>query len=116
MPAHNAFSRSEEARYIKVGIEAEIKRLQARLSELNGAGGAPASNGAVRKRRTMSVEARKRISEAAKRRWAQREAAATPATSEASEVNAEAPRRPGRPKGSGKKRGRKPGRLAEQSA
>jgi hypothetical protein len=50
-----------------IAVKKQIERLEAQLGKLAGAA-APAA--APRKRRKMSAEARKRISAAAKARWA----------------------------------------------
>jgi hypothetical protein len=57
------------------GIDEEIGRLQQIRSLLAG-GGSGVGNGKKKKRRTMSAEARKRIGDAQRKRWAKQKKAA----------------------------------------
>ena len=52
-----------------LALKTKIERLEAKLQSLAG-GSSVASNGPVRKRRTMSAAARRKISLAQKARWA----------------------------------------------
>ena len=116
MATHNAISREEESRFIRVGIQAEIDRLQARLAALNGADvNSPSSSGngteaPRKKRRKMSAEARARIAEATRRRWALRKGGESTIPSGPVTAHAEEKPRRGRPRKNAAKPGRKPGR------
>lgn len=58
-----------------LAVKKQIERLQAKLEKLAGAASPAAVAAAPRKRRRMSAAGRKRISEAAKARWAKLRAA-----------------------------------------
>lgn len=58
-----------------LALKKQIERLEAMLSKLAGAAAPAAAKSAPRKRRKMSAEARRRISVAAKARWAKFRAA-----------------------------------------
>jgi hypothetical protein len=58
-----------------LAVKKQIERLQAKLEKLAGAASPAAAAAAPRKRRRMSAAGRKRISEAAKARWARLRAA-----------------------------------------
>lgn len=58
-----------------IAVKRQIERLEAQLEKLVGATSSSVATGAPRKRRKMSAEARKRISEAATARWAKFRAA-----------------------------------------
>ena len=58
-----------------VALKAQIERLQSRLEALAGGAAAAPAGKVVRKRRKMSAAARRKISLAAKARWAKVRAA-----------------------------------------
>ena len=58
-----------------LAVKKQIDRLEAQLEKLAGAASPAAAAAAPRKRRRMSAAGRKRISEAAKARWARLRAA-----------------------------------------
>jgi hypothetical protein len=58
-----------------LAVKKQIERLQAKLEKFAGAASSAAAAKSPRKRRRMSAAGRKRISEAAKARWAKIKAA-----------------------------------------
>lgn len=92
---NRATSRTEETRFIRIGIQSEIDRLQGQLRALDGSAttdrtGNGRRGAAVKPRkRRMSAEAKRRISDATKARWARQRAAQANGNGESAVGNAE---------------------------
>ena len=116
---------SDSSYFTRLGMEVELQRLEERAAQLRawlgklparaaaavrrvaGTDGASSPSTRRRRKRTMSVEARKRISEAQKARWAKQRGTTETTTSSASGSSAAGSRSAKRTERGAAKRGRR---------